>query len=192
MKDNSTPIKIETQRLKHGGVEFDFSLSPEEFGLVEDPEYRFEDQVTGNVKVMTAGAETVLVTAEMQTTAKGICARCAEEITIPISVKNRFAWFLDPGEVERKREDDPDKLYYNGEFIDPVQAFREELMVSLPVLPKCTERDNIQCYNESQQGISTWTFGDPEPEPGSEQALQAEPNSWFGQLNDVKKKLKKS
>lgn len=192
MKETPSPLKIETQRLKNGPIEFDFALPPEAFEFEEDPDYRFEHEVTGSVKVTSAGSETVLVTAEMQSVAKANCVRCAEEIEIPIKVNNRFAWFLDPGEAERKRENDPDKLYYNGEFIDPITAFREELMVELPMLPKCSEKDNAKCFEESQKGISSWTFASPEKQNGAEATEEKETSSWASQLNDVKSKLKKS
>ncbi|MGF1571898.1 MAG: DUF177 domain-containing protein [Sumerlaeia bacterium] len=189
MKEQQSALRIETQRLKNGPVEFTFEVSATEFGLVDDPEFEFNQNVTGSVRLTSAGAETVLVTAEFQTTAKTICARCAEEIEIPIHANNRFAWFLDPGEAERKLENDPDKLYYNGECIDLIPALREELMIDLPMLPKCSANDNPKCFEESQKGINSWTFANQNTE-GAE--AEAEQNSWISQLNDVKKKLKKS
>ncbi len=191
MKERAqSAIKIETYRLVSGPVEMDFELTPEELGMQEDPEYTFEAPIIGKFRATTAGGETVLVTARYSTVAKAVCARCAEEIQIPVTVENRFAWFIDPGKEEREREDDPEKLYYQGDTIDPVDAFREELLVALPFLPKCTPEMNTECASKGTEEKAVWTFGangNPEDENANQRNPQTE--AWISQLQEVKTKL---
>lgn len=187
-------LKIEIERLMKGPLEVDFELTPAEFDLLDDPEFTFDQPVTGNFTAQLVGDDNILVSGRMETEATAACVRCLEPMRVPLDVSFQFAFL--PQRDERPRDDDPDddeKLYYDKGIAHPRERLREELMLALPYLPKCELNAEGVCPvsgKEMEQG--PMTFG---PRSGDGDREAAQPNAptaaWREQLASVRKQLEK-
>ncbi|MBI5154073.1 hypothetical protein HZA57_02455, partial [Candidatus Poribacteria bacterium] len=74
------PLRLEIERLRHQPVELEFSLPPAEFDLTDDPQFRFEQPVTGRFEARMAGNDTVILTGKIATVACCDCVRCLEPL----------------------------------------------------------------------------------------------------------------
>ncbi len=183
-----TILRIEVERLKIEPIECNFELSPMEFDLLDDPEYRFEKPIVGQYKAQMAGHHNVYLHGTLSTTVKAACVRCLQELEFPVEVEVKLA-FLSRDEMEKHGEtvDKDDPLIYHGDAIYPLEQLREELMVALPQLPKCSYADQKDCPHW-QENISEEPKSKPEPKadnPAPNDATAA----WQNQLADIRKKL---
>ena len=181
------PLKIDIDRLQHGPVDFPFDVSPEQFDLLEDPEYRFPRNITGTMRAQFVGGDNVLVTGKLATVAETNCVRCLEPVAIPIEVPFQAVFIPDPGADPTQRED-PDtdrKLFYESGIIYPTERLREELMLALPYLPVCESVEGRVCAL-ADKDLSTITFASSDPATAEEQAPSS---SWQSQLAQVRRQI---
>lgn len=180
---SQSPLKVESYRLVKGPVEFDFEVEPSVFDIEEDPDYQFNHPITGRIKANSAGGDTVLVTASLKTKVSTICSRCLDHIELPIEVWTQQAWFVEEKKPSRDKANDEDRLLFDGNVLDPTEALREEIMVALPPLPRCTPEINAECA--ADKGEQKWTFGDDKVRPEANETTK----SWIEQLNEAKSKI---
>ena len=84
-----------------------------------------------------AVSEGVLVTGSAVAPIKGECARCLEPLasTQEVSLQELYRYLPDPGEDDA----DGEERFLDGDHLDLEPAFRDELVLALPLSPLCRE-----------------------------------------------------
>jgi len=84
-----------------------------------------------------AVSEGVLVTGSAVAPLSGECARCLDPLTSSIEVgfQELYRYLPDPGEDE----DDGEERFLDGDFLDLEPAFRDAVVLALPLSPLCRD-----------------------------------------------------
>jgi uncharacterized protein len=84
-----------------------------------------------------AVSEGVLVTGSAIAPLTGECARCLDPLTstIEVSFQELYRYLPDPGEDE----DDGEERFLDGDFLDLEPAFRDAVVLALPLSPLCQD-----------------------------------------------------
>jgi uncharacterized protein len=84
-----------------------------------------------------AVSEGVLVTGSAVAPVKGECARCLEPLTstVEVSFQELYRYLPDPGEDEN----DVEERFLDGDFLNLEPAFRDAVVLALPLSPLCSE-----------------------------------------------------
>jgi len=84
-----------------------------------------------------AVSEGVLVTGSAVAPLAGECARCLDPLTtsIEVSFQELYRYLPDPGEDK----DDGEERFLDGDFLDLEPAFRDAVVLALPLSPLCKD-----------------------------------------------------
>ncbi len=84
-----------------------------------------------------AVSEGVLVTGSAVAPLTGECARCLEPLTstVEVSFQELYRYLPDPGE----EEDDSEERFLDGDLLDLEPAFRDAVVLALPLSPLCRD-----------------------------------------------------
>ena len=84
-----------------------------------------------------AVSEGVLVTGSAVAPLSGECARCLEPLatTIEVSFQELYRYLPDPGEDEN----DVEERFLDGDYLDLEPAFRDAVVLALPLSPLCRD-----------------------------------------------------
>jgi uncharacterized protein len=84
-----------------------------------------------------AVSEGVLVTGSATAPLSGECARCLDPLTstIEVSFQELYRYLPDPGEDE----DDSEERFLDGDFLNLEPAFRDAVVLALPLSPLCRD-----------------------------------------------------
>ncbi|HWG01360.1 MAG TPA: YceD family protein [Trebonia sp.] len=84
-----------------------------------------------------AVSEGVLVTGSAVAPIKGECARCLDPLSsaIEVAIQELYLYLPDPGEDE----DDGEERFLDGDRLDLEPAFRDAVVLALPLSPLCRE-----------------------------------------------------
>jgi len=86
--------------------------------------------------MLEAVSEGVLVTAEATAPVTGECARCLEPTASSVEVAFRELYESDEGPPDLA-DDDSDRRFLQGELLDLEPAFRDAVVLALPLAPLC-------------------------------------------------------
>jgi uncharacterized protein len=92
-------------------------------------------EVTLNVR-LEAVSQGVLVTAEVAAPVAGECARCLEPVASSVEVSFRELYEQDTGPAADD-DDDADRRFLDGSLLDLEPAFRDAVVLALPLAPLC-------------------------------------------------------
>jgi uncharacterized metal-binding protein YceD (DUF177 family) len=171
-------IRIEVELLTHGPVDKDFDLPPAAFDLVDDEDFQFPDPVRGRLHANRAG-ESVLVTGELRTGATCTCSRCLEEVVLDLRVPFRLGFIPQDPVYPITDPEEAAKTSFSGDFVFPMEAMREEIMIALPAIPACADR---AACDERKAARLALPVVDASPAPKGE-------NHFAAQLAKARKKL---
>ena len=84
-----------------------------------------------------AVSEGVLVTGSAVAPLTGECARCLDPVSTEVEVgfQELYRYLPDPGESE----EDGEERFLDGDFLDLAPAFRDAVVLALPLSPLCSE-----------------------------------------------------
>jgi DUF177 domain-containing protein len=85
--------------------------------------------------LLEAVSEGVLVTAEAAVPVTGECARCLDPVASSVDVAFRELYEQDQGPLVP--DDDSDRRFLRGELLDLEPAFRDAVVLALPLAPLC-------------------------------------------------------
>jgi uncharacterized protein len=86
--------------------------------------------------LLEAVSEGVLVTAEAAAPVTGECARCLEPVASSVDVA--FRELYEPGDARfAEAGDDSDRHFLSGDLLDLEPAFRDAVVLALPLAPLC-------------------------------------------------------
>ena len=85
----------------------------------------------------TAVSEGVLVTGSAVAPLAGECSRCLDPLTdeVTVSFQELYRYLPDPGEDES----DDEERFLDGDFLDLEPAFRDAVVLALPLSPLCRD-----------------------------------------------------
>jgi uncharacterized protein len=134
-------MKVELKDLRESPVDLDVNCSPESLEL-EDPDYRFEEPVTGRVTFSNVG-DRVLAKGDLHTHIVGQCVRCLADLRVPLQGTVDAVYENDPELLKPERKafgtDEQIVTYFDGESVHPEPELRETLMLELPTRTLCKE-----------------------------------------------------
>lgn len=174
-------LTIEVDQLHQGPIELTATMTPAQFELLDDPEFRFDHPIEVHFTARLVGRESVGLRGTVSTSVVAECVRCLGEVRISL-VANLDLVFLKrpaPGTPEaRDWEEDDEKIWYRGDVVYPLEQLREELLINLPFLPTCELETGQPCAGGRDQTA--------EEAPGAKSEAT---NAWQAQLAKVRKKL---
>ena len=84
-----------------------------------------------------AVSEGVLVTGSAVTPVTGECARCLDPVASTMEVSFQELYLYEPGDVDEEADDEERVL--DGDLLDLEPAFRDAVVLALPLSPLCRE-----------------------------------------------------
>ncbi|MGI8908497.1 MAG: YceD family protein [Candidatus Sumerlaeaceae bacterium] len=142
-------MRVERKDLREAPLDVEVNCSPASLEL-EDPDYRFEEPVQGQVNFKSVGDQ-VIAKGQIHTHTISQCVRCLSEIRVPVSARVEALYENDPELLKPERmafgSDEQIITYYDGEAIHPEPELRESLMLELPTRPLCSENCKGLCPN---------------------------------------------
>lgn len=184
-------IKIEAERLRDGPQTIQLKQTPAEFDLVDDPEFRFEDPVTGTL-VASYVAGSVLLKGTIRTVALAPCVRCLEPLRVSLVAEVTFIYMADPRlQDPAKHPDlaDDNSFYFDGDILDPTEQLREALLLELPGHPACELEEDRTCPIRGVK-VPKIVIGPVEGEGEVESEGKPQAGTWSSQLKEIARKMK--
>lgn len=144
-------MKIKIWDIPPGGREVDFALdlprlnerlaiqNPTKGSAVEAPSYRFTQPPDAHLKLEVEGS-TVLMNGHVDGVLRTICARCMDEVEVPIH--SNLQMVLKPiseRDVNRGADEDVGFDFYDGKEIDCGFHTEESLVLAIPYTVYCQE-----------------------------------------------------
>jgi DUF177 domain-containing protein len=113
----------------------------------EYQEFRFPSAVDVRITFYRSGQE-ILLFGCLQGVFEGCCSRCLEAFGFPAEKKFEIVLAPDSMAMDRKRELNKTEMglsFYQGAEIDLAPLIREQVLLSLPIRPLCTEECRGLC-----------------------------------------------
>lgn len=189
-------FRFETERLRSGSMTYEVDEPAATFNLEEDPEYRFLEPVTGELKLSMVG-DTVLMMGKVKTVATAACARCLEDLRVPLNANITLTFMEDPRLLEPEKYPelvDDDIHWYDGEAIYPADQIRELLLLELPSVPACELEPDDTCPVRGVK-VGPLTFGPSEAETLDDAPAEDAPETeeeqktWKSQMRRLRRDL---
>jgi uncharacterized metal-binding protein YceD (DUF177 family) len=186
-------IKVDAHKLLDGPMTVQVEEPPRVLEVDEDPTYEFIEGMTGEI-VFSRVMNKVLARGTLHTRVRTRCVRCLDPIELPIESQFTLMFSTDPDLLdETKRMEFPDEVvYYDGHVIEPLQDFRDFLLMELPPYPSCDKMPGKPCGQE-QLKQSPVTFGladgsEEAPTDPWEQSDKEQEPAWKSTIRDLARK----
>jgi uncharacterized protein len=144
-------MRISIEDLRKSPKEIDLRASPGELGVAAEG-YGFPEPITGHVRLQMVN-KNILATGHLETRVETVCVRCLKDIARPIRAEVGLVFEKRPeatdGDGARLSSDwDAEAReidYYEEEYVDPTDAFRQLLLLELPQYAVCGEQCRGLC-----------------------------------------------
>jgi uncharacterized protein len=134
-------MRVELKNIREAPIDVAVDASPVALDL-EDPEFRFEENVTGTINFRLVG-DRVIAKGPLQTHTIGQCVRCLSDVRLALKGNLDAVYENDPELLKPERKafgsDEQIITYFDGEAINPEPEIRETLMLELPLRTLCKE-----------------------------------------------------
>ena len=113
----------------------------------EYQEFRFPSPVDVRITFYRSGQE-ILLAGSLQGGFEGCCSRCLEVFDFTVEKKFEIVLAPDSMAMDRKKELNKAEMglsFYQGAEIDVAPLVREQILLSLPIRPLCTEECRGLC-----------------------------------------------
>jgi uncharacterized protein len=171
-------MRIKTEELNETRVAFKFDAPAELFPALREMALRRECDFTGPIRTRLRAArigDIVEVEGEIRTTVRLSCGRCLVEFISPLEAAFALTYSRQaPAEGGRSEPGLPameaaeaDLVYFQGEEIDLTDGVQEQVILSLPLRPLCSEGCKGLCarcgaeLNQGACGCLAATAGSP-------------------------------
>jgi uncharacterized protein len=130
---------VDIDRLPAAGLKIckNFEFYPDD---LVDENAVFLEPVTAEARVKKIGEE-VLIKGKISTTLSLICSRCLSSYEFHVDVPFDLVFFPEEAALEKDQldQDDMDMLFYNEQKFDLKEVILEQLNLSFPVKPLCSQ-----------------------------------------------------
>lgn len=133
-------MKISISNLSEGVHAFHFSAEPPHLGLGDN----FTQLVSVDITLDKVSRE-VFLKAEVNTSGRFICDRCAEEFDRPVTAAYHMVYIYDEQGKHRYNEDEVTVLRGGTTFIDITDDIRQIVLLAVPLKLLCSERCSGLC-----------------------------------------------
>jgi len=143
-------MRISTEELKETSLALEFEAAAERFPalreMVRGRECDFVGPIRARLRAMRVG-DMVEVEGEIRTSVRLTCGRCLAEFVSPLETAFTLTFTRErpaadePGELDTLeiRADEAGLIYFQGEEIDLTEGIQEQVILSLPLRPLCSE-----------------------------------------------------
>ena len=143
-------MRISTEELKETSLALEFETPAERFPalreMIRGRECEFMGPIRTRLRAMRAG-DMVEVEGEIRTTVRLICGRCLAEFVSPLETAFALTYARERPATEKPAEPDTLEIdaeeagliYFQGEEIDLTDGVQEQVILSLPLRPLCSE-----------------------------------------------------
>jgi uncharacterized protein len=149
MKKPKPSLRVSVETLPPEGMEMAATLPPSHFPLLrqmnDEGECRFDGAVSVSAR-LTHREQMVAVTGSAETTAGMRCGRCLAGFEASVLASFSLLYSPRPDTDTEERSEivhaDGDKLglyFFDGDEIDLTDAVQEQILLSLPMQPLCSE-----------------------------------------------------
>jgi uncharacterized protein len=142
---------IKLADIEDAGLELGYEETPQDLGLVY-PDTRFKGGVFTKVRIFCL-EETVMVSGHVEAVMVQECGRCTKPFTHRVQLP--FETIFSPIPVDMKSSkdnkdheisvDEVGLYFYSGETIDLGEFVREQILLSLPMVPLCNTKCRGLC-----------------------------------------------
>jgi len=145
-------LQISVPRISEVGLDFELSLGEEWFSRWQEDDPDLEFAGPGNLIAqvhLEKHGHDVLVRGRLEGTLNLSCSRCLTPFNFPVSTD--FDLLLAPGPApmgevdEELTQADLDVDFYTGEVVDLEKILREQVLLTLPLKPLCSENCRGMC-----------------------------------------------
>ena len=142
----TSALQINIARLRKDGLELELNLSEDWFARWQEEDPALEFSGPGNLAVgvhLERHGRDILVRGRFEGTLHLSCSRCLTSFSHPVEAE--FDILLAPGpkhvaeEVEELTRADLDRDIYTGETVNLESILREQVLLTLPLKPMCSE-----------------------------------------------------
>ncbi len=137
-------LRFGVEEIPESGMEVSHDLPRSWVEPLVGPQYFGRDDVVKASFALNRAGHTVIVRGQIAGGLGFVCSRCAEEASLQIdhSFTHVFVEVAAratsvPGEIGE--DDDLEVTYYDGDTVDLEPLASEEIVLALPVAPKCSE-----------------------------------------------------
>ncbi len=132
-------MRITISEIREGTDSIDFSIQPEDLGL-KYPDTLFEAPVKVNIESHRTGLEITLI-ADVETNLGLVCARCLKKFDYEFKSTVELHLKAQKGGVRDVDFVDDDFAFIDKDMgiIDLEERIREEIILGLPRIPRCSE-----------------------------------------------------
>jgi len=145
MREEDNLMLIDVNDIPREGLDFDQDFDFVSLDLVEE-EAAFLEPVHSILSVKKVGSE-VLVKGKLTTRLSFICSRCLQPFEYGVEAVFDLAYL--PEELDEQKEeldeDDMDKFFYYHQQLDLREIVLEQLNLSIPLRPLCSEECEGLC-----------------------------------------------
>jgi uncharacterized protein len=143
-------MRIAAQDIIESGIALEFDTPADRFPtlreMVRGGECQFVRPVHTRLRVVPIG-DLIEVEGEMDTAVRLTCGRCLAEFDVTLTAgvaltyAKRVAATLkpDPADVPEMPAEEDDLIYFHGEDLDMTDGIQEQVILSLPLRPLCSE-----------------------------------------------------
>lgn len=143
-------MRISTEELKETSLALEFETPAERFPalreMVRGGECDFISPIRTRLRAMRAG-DMVEVEGEIRTSVRLSCGRCLAEFVSPLETTFALTYTRERPAVEKPAEPDTQEIdaeeagliFFQGEEIDLTEGIQEQVILSLPLKPLCSE-----------------------------------------------------
>jgi uncharacterized protein len=137
-------LKINVVTIPEEGLNFDLSEDGQNFKEcfkdIDQPDFSLR-KVDVKSRI-TKTSSTIFIKGNLSVLLDIYCSRCLEDVSLPISTD--FAYTLVPAKPETKEDlelkaEELELSYYQGDFIDLMPIFCEQIILQIPLKPLCRE-----------------------------------------------------
>ena len=171
-------MRIKTEELKETRIALEFETSADRLPILREMVLRRECDFTGPIRTRLRSArigDMVEVEGEIRTAVRLSCGRCLVEFISPLEATFALTYARqapteggrsEPGPREMEAEE-ADLVYFQGEEIDLADGIQEQVILSLPLRPLCSEGCKGLCarcgadLNQGACGCLVATAGSP-------------------------------
>ena len=142
---------IKLADIEDAGLELGYEETPQDLGL-DYPGTRFKGGILTKARFFRL-EETVMVSGNVEAVMVQECGRCTKPLTHRVQLPFETVFSPRPVELKSSKENkDPDRsveetglYFYSGETIDLGEFVREQILLSLPMVPLCNTKCRGLC-----------------------------------------------
>ena len=141
-------MKLKIDNIENNNLELSYSKKPENFPILEEMirlgECIFKSMITIDMKIIR-NFDMIEINGSLNMNVEFECSRCLCRFNMPVNSSFVLVFTNDRSMInitdkeKEVTEDEADLLYYSGDEIDLLEPVQEQIVMSMPSWPVCSE-----------------------------------------------------